>query len=119
MNLETNGAKMIAALLVLNGGLFVSHYTPKACGAEANLMASRAQICEARATARLAAMEARFEARAAARELAKASKQMRKDAVRAALLAPPPPVTGKSRVSISDYVHCLLSSGNQSIIGGS
>jgi hypothetical protein len=118
MNLKTNGAKMIAALLVLNGGLFVSHYVPKGCGAKAHLMASRAELCEARAEARLAAMEARIEARAAARELAKASKQMRKDALRAALTAPAPaPV--KSRVSISDYVHCLLNSGNQSITSGS
>ena len=118
MNLETNGAKMIAALLVLNGGLFVSHHVPQTCGAKAHLMASRAELCEARAEAHLAAIEARMEARAAARELAKASKQMRKDAVRAALMSPAP-MSPRSRVSISDYVHCLLSSGTQSITSGS
>ena len=118
MNLESNAAKTIAALVVLNAGLFVSYNLPvKALpvtpAVQASAVAPRAEVCKVRTEARMAAMEARMQARAVAREMVRA----RREAKQAAAMAPSAtPV--RSRTSVTDYVRCIVSSGIRSISSG-
>jgi hypothetical protein len=122
MNLQSNAAKTIAALVVLNAGLFVSHHVPatvRAQGPEiqAQAAATRGEACKARAEAHKAAIEARSQARVAVREIVRAQIQARRDAVRAARTSPSvSPV--KARSSVTDYVKCILSSGARAMTGG-
>ena len=123
MDLNTNGAKAIVALVALNAGLMVSHHhnLPKAGVQHPVVVAANvnsAEICKAQAEARKAALEARkagLEARYQARV---AARQVTRDVVHAAAMAP---MSGaaKTRTSITDYVHCLVSSGTRSINSGS
>ncbi len=117
MNFESNAAKTIAALVVLNIGLFVSHHAPvkglRSPVVQASVMQQRAEICKARIEARKAAMEARLHARAAAREMVRARRQ----ASQAAVMAPSASAT-KCRTSVTDYVRTLVSSGMRTLASG-
>ncbi len=124
MNLNTNGAKAIAALVVLNAGLFLSHHRVLAVvhgqpapAIQAQIAAGRAEVCKAQTAARMAAMEARIQARVAQREAMRARKQVRQDAVHAAAMAPSSAGV-KTRTTVTDYVHCILSSSKRAVNGG-
>lgn len=123
MNLNTNGAKAIAVLLVLNAGLFVSHHHVSIDGVRgplavnSELAATRAQVCKARTEARTAAMEARIQSRMAAREMEMARKQMQADAARAAHMAPTS-APAATHTMVKDYVRCLVTSGMRSMSSG-
>jgi hypothetical protein len=124
MNLNTNGAKAIAALVVLNAGLFLSHHRVLAVvhgqsgpAIRAQIAASRAEICKAQTAARMAATEARTQARVAQREAMKARRQVQGDAVHAAVMAPSS-ASVKTRTTVTDYVRCILSSSKRAVNGG-
>jgi hypothetical protein len=121
MNLNTNGAKAIAALLALNAGIFIAHHPPgigvHGPAMQAQVLATRAEICKARTEARMAALQARMQARLAAREALKARKQMQQDVAHAAAMAPTS-AGAKTHSTITGSVHCLLSSGVRSVNGG-
>ncbi len=121
MDLNTNGARAIAILVALNAGLLFTHL-PMHVAAQRPMLAIKSvnsgQICqvklEAQKTkleARKAAFEARYQVRVAAREITR-------QAVRAAMMAPTS-ATPKPRSSVTDYVHCMASSGTRSMYGGS
>lgn len=122
MNLESNGAKAIAALIVLNAGLFLSHHRVLASthspSLQARIAATQTEICKVRTEARKAAFEARLQARTAQREATKARRQAQQDATRAAMMAPSSAISSQARTSITDYVHCLLTSSKRSVNGG-
>jgi hypothetical protein len=121
MNLESNGAKAIAALVVLNAGLFLSHHRVLASvhspSIQAQIAATQTEMCKVRVEARKAAMEARMQARVAQREAMKARRQALQDASRAAVMAPSA-ATPKAHTSITDYVHCLVTSSKRAVTGG-
>lgn len=121
MNLNTNGAKAIAALVVLNAGLFITQHAPlvsaHGTALRASVAAGQAQICKARTEARVAALQARLQARAAQREALRARRQMQKDAAHAATMAPSS-ASSIRRTTVTDYVHCLLTSGTRTVSGG-
>lgn len=121
MNLNTNAAKMVAALVVLNAGLFASHSLPTITAPgraiQAQLVSARTEICKARTEARMAALDARLQARAARREALRTRRQVQQDMKRAATMAPTS-TNGKTRTSISDYVHCLVTSGVRTVVSG-
>ena len=121
MNLNSNGARSVAALVVLNAGLFLSHHAPIVFAhrpaVQAQTMATRAQICAAQVQAKAAAAEARAQARVAAREMTRAQKQLQRDAWHAAIMAPTPS-SCRSRTSLTDYVRSLGSYGSRSVTGG-
>ncbi|ABF39587.1 hypothetical protein Acid345_0582 [Candidatus Koribacter versatilis Ellin345] len=117
MNLESNAAKTIAALAVLNIGLFFSHHVPvKAIytpTVQASVVSQRAEMCKVRTEARLAAMEARLQARAAAREMVRARRQVKQ----ATVMAPNATPT-KCNMSVTDYVRGIVSSGMRTLASG-
>jgi hypothetical protein len=121
MNLNTNGAKAIAALVALNAGIFLSHHVPmherRGPAVQAELIATRAEICKARTEARMAAYQARMQTRAAAREALKARKQIQQETAHAAAMAPTSAVA-RTHSTITSYVHCILASGVRSVNGG-
>jgi hypothetical protein len=121
MNLNSNGAKTIAALVVLNAGLFVSHYRPIAMvhgqAIQAQLASSQTEICKVRTEAHKAAMQARMQAKVARREAIRARKQVQQDATHAAVMAPNS-ASAKTRTTVTDYVHCILSSSKRAVNGG-
>lgn len=120
MDLNSNGARAIAALIVVNAGLFVSHHSFTFCSptrsVRAEVMAARGEACKARAEAHVAALEARVQARAAAREMVKARIQLSQEAHHAAAMAP---TAARTHTTIHDYVQCLLNSGVRSVVSGS
>jgi len=117
MNLESNAAKTIAALVVLNVGLFVAHHVPvkvlRTPVVQAQVASQKAEICKVRTQARMAAMEARLQARAAAREMVRARRQARQAAVIAPNVSPT-----KCRTTVTDYVRCIVSSGMRTLASG-
>ena len=120
MDLKTNGAKTIAALIALNAGLLFSHHLPMTHATAPKVqakMAAHGEMCKAKQEAHLAAMQARIEARQAVREAMRARKEAIAEAAHAAATAPR---TNASKVqnSVSGYVHCLVSSGVRSIVSG-
>lgn len=124
MNLNTNGAKAIAALVVLNAGLFLSHHRllsvvhgQSGPAIRAQIAASRSEICKAQTAAHMAAMEARMQARVAQREAMRARRQVQRDAVHAAVMAPSS-ASVKTHTSVTDYVRCILASSKRAVNGG-
>ena len=124
MNLNTNGAKAIAALVVLNAGLFLSHHRMLAVvhgqpgpAIHAQIAAGRAELCKAQAAAHMAALEARMQARFAQREAMKARKQAKQDAMHAAAMAPSS-ASVKTHTTVTDYVRCILTSSKRAVNGG-
>ena len=124
MNLNTNGAKAIAALVVLNAGLFLSHHRilgvvhgQSGPAIQAQIAASRAEVCKVQTAAHMAAMEARMQARVAQREAMKARKQVQQDAVHAAAMAPSS-ASVKTHTTVTDYVRCILTSSRRAVNGG-
>ena len=114
MDLNTNGARAIAALFALNAGLMFSHHSMLVSAHRPVVLAktvNSGQLCKATMQAHEAALRARYEARAAAREVTR-------QAVRAAIMAPTTS-TAKSRASVTGYVKCMASSGTRSMNGGS
>jgi|SRR5581483_6432836 len=124
MNLNTNGAKTIAALVVLNVGLFVSQHATLARvqvfhlrAHEVGLHAPQADICAARAEAHAAAIQARLQAQMAQKAAEQARKQMEQNLHHVALMAPSS--TGlQSYDSLTKCVRSLVTSTGQSINGG-
>ena len=129
VNLNTNGTKAIALLVVLNGGLFLSHHLPMAgvhgplevnagvasARAEASCARTQAQAetkC-VRSQARMAAQEARNELRSALRQMT----QARRQASHAAAMAPSS-AQARTHTTMRDYVHCIVTSGMRSVAGG-
>ncbi len=114
MNLESNAAKTIAALVVLNVGLAVSHYVPvkvlRTPVVQAQVASQRAEICKARTEARRAALEARLQVRAAAREMVRARRQ--------ATVMAPSASPAKCSMSVTDYVRSIVSSGVRTLASG-
>ncbi len=121
MDFNTNSARAIAAMIALNAGLLVSHHAPRIAlhspAVWAGVSADSAEICKAQAEAHKAALQARLQARTAVREMMQARRQVRQDVSRAAIMAPMA-ANAKVHNSITDYVHCLLSSGVRSITSG-
>ncbi len=118
MNFESNAAKTIAALMVLNVGLFVSNHASVTALAHspavrASVAAQRSEICKARVEARMAAMQARLQARAAVREAVRARREVKQAAAMA-----PSASSIKTRTTVTDYVRCIISSGIRSVSGG-
>lgn len=117
--MNQNAATTIAALLVLNAGLFVSnHARDMHARAEtrADVVSARTEACKARMEARAAAQTARIEARQAAREAIRARRDAQEETLRAIKIAPATALA-KPRVSLTDYVHCIVNSGVRSIVG--
>jgi len=117
MNLESNAAKTIAALVVLNAGLLIANHVPAkvlhAPAMQAQAVSQGAELCKVRTEARKAAMEARFQARAAAREMVRARRQVKQAAVMAPNASPV-----KCRTTVTDYVRCIVSSGMRTLASG-
>ncbi len=117
MNLESNAAKTIAALVVLNAGLLVSHHVPvkglHAPAVQATVISHKAEMCKVQIEARHAAMQARTQARMAQREVARARRQM----AQAAVMAPNANST-KCRTSVTDYVRYIVASGIRTLASG-
>lgn len=114
MDLNTNGARTIAALVVLNAGLLISHHS-LAVNAHRPVVFAKTvnsgQLCKATMQAHEAALVARYQARQAAREVTR-------QAVRAAMIAPTNQAA-RSHSSVTSYVKCMANSGTRSINGGS
>jgi hypothetical protein len=133
MNLNTNGSKAIAIMVVLNGGLFLSHHLPMAglhgplvvnsgvASARAETSCARSQVRAEttciRSQARMAALEARNQARLAVRQMMQARKQAQQQAVHAATMAPTS-TQARTHTTIKDYVHCIVTSGVRSMTSG-
>jgi hypothetical protein len=113
MNLNTNAATTIAALLVLNAGLFVSNHTrvarANAPAMQADAAHASAEACRAKAEAHTAALQARLEARRIVREATQARIEAQRDAARAAVMAPAN--STHVHTSVTDYVRCIIVSG--------
>ena len=121
MNFESNAAKTIAALVVLNAALFVSHHVPAqrlyTPAVQASIASNNVEMCKAKAEMRIAAHQAAMEARAQAREAARQAKRARRDMKQAAAMAPSAS-QAKARTTITEYVRCIVSSGVRTIVGG-
>ncbi len=124
MNLNSNGAKAIAALVALNAGLLVAHHAPVArintpavraavASAQAQSCAARSAAHEVAAEARKAAAQARLQSREVAREMVKAQQDMH----RATGIAPS---SGSPRncTTLNDYMRSLVSLGTRSLNAG-
>ena len=110
--MNQNAATTIAALLVLNAGLFVSNQARDLgvhAATRAQVTAARAEACKAKIEARAAAVGARIEARQAAREAIRVRHEVQK----AAMMAP---ASSRPRVSVADYVRCVVNSSVRSIV---
>jgi hypothetical protein len=128
MNLESNGSKAIAILVVINAGLFISHQAnrivSRAPVVNASIASTHGEMCKAQAEARIAAMQARMQAREAARQASRAQKQIQRDAKHASAaatqsMAPTASRNNKVQTTVTDYVRCIVSSGVRSIMSGS
>jgi hypothetical protein len=117
MNLNNNAVTTIAALLVLNAGLFVSNHsrivranTPEM---QANAIHANAEACRAKAEARAAALQARLETRRMVRDAVRA--RVQRNVARAAVMAPSN--QAQMHISVTDYVRCLVSTGVRTFTG--
>lgn len=117
--MNQNAATTIAALLVLNAGLFVSNHARDMrahAATRAEVVSAKSEACKARMEARAAALKARIEARQAARDAVRARRDARNEALRVIRFAPATS-TANPRVSLTDYVHCIVNSGVRSLVG--
>ena len=118
MKLNNNAATTIAALLVLNVGLFVSNHERVVranTGIQASAVHANAEACQARAEARAAAMQARLEARRMVREAVRAQIDAQREARRAAVMAPA--TSTNVHTTVTDYVRCIVTSGVRTLAG--